>query len=132
MMLVFGVAPTGSMLAFPAVLVLLVLFTTGVAFLLATAAAFFRDVKHLVEIGLGALFWLTPIIYDLAGVPERLRLPILLMPVSPFVTMLHDIFYHRVWPDASIWAAATFWSAAAFMGGVSMFLSYEDRFAEHV
>jgi lipopolysaccharide transport system permease protein len=132
MLLVFGIAPTGSMLAFPAVLVLLVLFTTGVAFILAASAAFFRDVKHLVEIGLGALFWLTPILYDLPGVPERLRLPILLMPVSPFVTLMHDIFYHRVWPDASMWAAATAWSAAAFIGGVSLFLSYEDRFAEHV
>jgi homopolymeric O-antigen transport system permease protein len=132
MLLVFGIAPSGSMLAFPVVLVLLVLFTTGVAFILAAASAFFRDVKHLVEIGLGALFWMTPILYDLASVPERFRLPILLMPVSPFVTMSHDIFYHRVWPDGSIWAAATCWSAATFMGGVSMFLSYEDRFAEHV
>jgi ABC-2 type transport system permease protein len=132
MLLVFRIAPAGSMLAFPAALALLVLFTTGVAFILAAAAAYFRDVKHLVEIGLGALFWLTPIIYDLASVPERLRLPILLMPVSPFVTILHDIFYHRVWPDGSIWAAATAWSAATFIGGVSLFLSYEDRFAEHV
>jgi ABC-type polysaccharide/polyol phosphate export permease len=54
------------------------------------------------------------------------------MPVSPFVTLIPDIFYHRVWPDASMWAAATAWSAAAFIGGVSLFLSYEDRFAEHV
>lgn len=132
MLMVFRVRPSVTMLAFPVVLLLLVLFTTGVAFMLATATAFFRDVKHLLEIALGALFWMTPIIYDLSDVPERLRLPILLSPMSPFVTALHDMFYHRVWSDASIWAAAVAWSAAMFIGGVSMFLSYEDRFAEHV
>lgn len=132
MLLVFRVAPTWSMLAFPAVLLLLVLFTTGVALTVAAAAAFFRDVKHFVEVGLAALFWLTPIIYDLSDVPERLRLIVLMMPMSPFVTMLHDIFYHRAWPDASIWAAAALWSGASFLGGVYMFLTFEDRFAEHV
>jgi lipopolysaccharide transport system permease protein len=132
MLLIFGITPSATMLAFPVVLALLVLFTTGVAFMLAAATAFYRDVKHLVEIALGALFWMTPILYDLADVPERLRLPILLSPLSPFVTALHDIFYYRVWSDVSIWAAAIAWSAAMFIGGVSMFLSFEDRFAEHV
>jgi ABC-2 type transport system permease protein len=132
MLLVFRVAPSPSMLGFPAILVLLVLFTTGVAFMLSAATAFYRDVKHLVDVALGALFWMTPIIYDLSDVPERLRLPILLSPMSPFVTALHDMFYHRAWSDASIWAAAVAWSAGAFIGGVSLFLSFEDRFAEHV
>jgi ABC-type polysaccharide/polyol phosphate export permease len=75
---------------------------------------------------------MTPIIYDLTDVPERLRLPILLSPMSPFVTALHDMFYHRVWSDVSIWAAAVAWSLATFIGGVSIFLTFEDRFAEHV
>jgi lipopolysaccharide transport system permease protein len=132
MLIVFGIAPAASMLAFPGVLFLLVLFTTGVAFIVAAAAAFFRDVKHFVEVGLAALFWMTPILYDLSDVPEFLRLPILLMPVSPFMTMLHDIFYYRAWPEAAVWAAAVSWSATAFIGGVSVFLSFEDRFAENV
>jgi homopolymeric O-antigen transport system permease protein len=132
MLIVFGVAPAASMLAFPGVLFLLVLFTTGVAFMVAAAAAFFRDIKHFVEVALAALFWMTPILYDLSDVPDFLRLPILLMPLSPFITMLHDIFYYRVWPDGSIWAAGVSWASAAFIGGVSVFLSFEDRFAENV
>lgn len=130
--MVFRVTPSLTMLAFPLILVLLVAFTTGVALIVSAATAFYRDVKHLVEIALAALFWMTPVIYDLGDVPDRLRLPILVTPLSPFVTVLHDVFYHRAWPDASVWATAAAWSAAAFIGGVSIFLSYEDRFAEHV
>jgi ABC-2 type transport system permease protein len=132
MLVIFRVPPSITMLAFPIVLLLLVAFTTGAALMVSTATAFFRDVKHLVEIAIAALFWMTPIIYDLADVPERLRLPILVTPLSPFITVLHDVFYHHIWPDASVWTAAVAWSAATFIGGVSLFLSYEDHFAEHV
>ena len=44
-----------------------------------------EDVRHLLEVGLGVLFWLTPIVYEAASLPDSLRLPILLTPVSPFI-----------------------------------------------
>ena len=132
MLLLFGIPPAWPMAAFPLILVLLVLLATGAAFAVAAATAFFRDVKHLVDVALMVLFWLTPILYDLGDVPARLRLPILLTPVSPFVTALHDIFYHRVWPDLTIWVVAVAWSLAAIVGGLTLFLTYEDRFAEQL
>ena len=132
MLAVFRVPPSPAMLAFPLVLLLLVCFTTGVALVVSAATAFFRDVRHLVEVALAVLFWLTPIVYDLGDVPERLRLVILLSPVSPFVSALHDIFYAGVWPDASIWIAAVAWSLAMLVSGVSVFLSLENRLAEQV
>jgi ABC-2 type transport system permease protein len=132
MLIVFGVAPAWPMTAFPLILALLVLFTTGVSMSVAAATAYFRDVKHLVEVGLGVLFWLTPVIYDLGDVPAPLRLPILLAPLSPFVTALHQVFYHQAWPDVAIWVAAVAWSVAVFIGGLTLFLTFEDRFAEQV
>ena len=50
---------------FPVFLALQVLFTIGVAMMLATATAFFRDVRHLLEVALAVLFWTTPIVYEL-------------------------------------------------------------------
>ena len=73
------------MILFPVVLVLHVAFTIGVALIVATVTVFFRDVRHLVEVALAVLFWTTPIVYELGRVPERLRLLILLSPLSPFV-----------------------------------------------
>ena len=132
MLIAFRITPSWTMMAFPIVLILMVLFTLGVALTVAAAATYFRDVKHLVEVALAVLFWTTPIIYDLESVPERLRLPILLSPMSPFVTALHDLFYQRAWPDLSIWVTAIAWSAAAFVCGLTIFLSFEDRFAEQL
>ena len=132
MFIVFRVAPAWPMLAYPVFLLLLVLFTSGVALVVATASAYYRDVKHLVEVALQVLFWLTPVVYDLSDVPERMRLTILFSPISPFVTAMHEIFYHHAWPGPWVWVAALAWSLPVFVGGLAIFLSFEDRFAEQL
>jgi len=132
MLIVFKIVPAWPMLAYPIVLLLLVLFTAGIAFMVSTATAYFRDVKHLVEVALQVLFWLTPIVYDLSNVPPRIRPLILASPVSPFVTALHEIFYQQAWPGAATWLAAIAWSVPTFLIGLAIFLSFEDRFAEQL
>ena len=70
-LLIFRIAPTPAMLLFPVLLALQILFITGVAFALATLTSFFRDVRHILEIALGILFWTTPILYQYDSLPER-------------------------------------------------------------
>lgn len=132
MMVVFRVRPAAPMLAYPLVLLLLVLFTTGLALIVSVANVYYRDVKHLVEVALQVMFWLTPVVYDLNDVPERFRRAILLSPMSPFVSALHDIFYRQVWPDLTVWLAAAGWGLAMFVGGLMIFLTFEDRLAEQL
>jgi lipopolysaccharide transport system permease protein len=120
------------MLLFPVVLVLHVAFTIGIALILATATVFFRDVRHLVEVALAVLFWTTPIVYELGRVPERLRLLILLSPMSPFVVAYQKLFFFRDWPDATVWLVAVTYAVGAFVIGGALVLAFEDRFTELV
>lgn len=129
---IFGVAPSPVMLLFPVFLVLQIVFTTGVALALATATAFFRDVRHLLEVALSALFWTSPIVYAYQNVPEFLRLPVLLSPVSPFVVAYQEIFYYARMPAVPVWLVAFGYASAAFVLGASFFVSCEDQLAEHV
>ena len=105
------------MILFPVVLVLQVVFTIGIALILATATAFFRDVRHLVEVALAVLFWTTPIVYELDRVPERLRLLILLSPMSPFVVAYQKLFFFREWPEPTVWLVAATYAVGAFVVG---------------
>ena len=73
-MMWYRVPLSAPMTLFPVFLALQVVFTIGVALMLATATAFFRDVRHLLEVALSVLFWSTPIVYELTQVPDRLRL----------------------------------------------------------
>ncbi|MCM3881623.1 MAG: ABC transporter permease [Vicinamibacterales bacterium] len=131
-LLIFGIAPTPAVLFFPALLVLQILFTTGVAFALATLTSFFRDVRHILEIGLGILFWTTPIIYSYDNLPERLRLPILLSPMSSFIVGYQQIFHYGHGPDLAVWLAAGSYAAGMFVLGASLFVNTEDQLAEQV
>jgi len=128
----YRIPPSLPMLLYPVFLALQVVFVIGVAMILSTATAFFRDVRHLLEIALAVMFWTTPIIYDLSILPERLRLPILLSPMSPYVVAYQKVFYYGEWPDAVLWFLAMTYALAALLIGVSFFVTFQDRFAEQV
>src|SRR3954463_5329054 len=120
------------MILFPAILLLHVAFTIGIALILATVTVFFRDVRHLVEVALAVLFWTTPIVYEIARVPERLRLLIMLSPMSPFVVAYQKLFYFREWPETTVWLVAVTYAVGAFVGGVALALAFEDRVTEEL
>ena len=132
MLIWYQVPLSARMLLFPVFLALQVVFTIGIALILATATAFFRDVRHLLDVALGALFWTTPILYELRQVPERFRLLILLSPVSSFVVAYQQLFFFREWPDATVWLVASAYALGAFVVGASLFLAFEDGFTEQL
>ena len=132
MLIVYRIRPAAPMLLFPVIVTLQALFTIGVALILATTTAFFRDVRHLVEVALMVLFWTTPIVYTIHDVSGRLPQLILLSPLSSFVTAYHNIFYDRQWPSLEIWAIAITYTAVALSLGLWLIVRYEDSFAERV
>ena len=132
LMLLYRVPPAAPMLAYPVFLVLQLLFTIGVALLLAVGTAFFRDVRHLVEVALAVLFWATPVVYETAQLPARLRALILLTPLSPYVTAYHEVFYYRRWPSAETWALAVLYAAVALLSGLWLMTRHEDQLTERI
>ncbi len=125
-------APSASLALLPALVALQVAFTIGVALLLAAATTFFRDVRHFVELGLLLLFWTTPIVYPFSQVPEWLRLPILLSPMTPFVVGYHAILLEGAGPSPAVWAAALAYGLGGLLLGSAWFVSQERELIEHL
>jgi ABC-2 type transport system permease protein len=73
-MVIFGYLPfwDSGFALFPAALLILLVFVSALSFVLAALNVYFRDVGHLLELGLLAWFWMTPIVYASAWVQERL------------------------------------------------------------
>jgi ABC-type polysaccharide/polyol phosphate export permease len=124
MVVAFRIVPVAPMLAYPVFLGLQVIFTIGVALILATGTTFFRDIRHLLEVGLAVMFWTTPIVYELGIVPERFRPFVLASPMSSYV------FFYRRWPEPIVWTFAIAYAIIAFAIGAALLLKFEDRFAE--
>jgi len=132
MLLLYRVPPSASMLAYPVFLLLHLLFTIGLALLLATGTAFFRDLRHFLEIALAALFWLTPVLYEIQTAPPMLRGVLRLSPVAPFLGAYHDVFFYRRWPDGLTWALAITYAGVALWIGMRVMLVHEDRLSEQI
>ena len=132
LMLLYQVPPAPPMLAYPIFLALQLAFTMGVALLLAVGTAFFRDVRHLVDVALAVLFWATPVVYETTQIPERVRTVILLTPLSPYVTAYHDVFYYRRWPAPETWALAAVYAAVSLTAGLWLMTRCEDQLTERI
>ncbi len=80
-----GIQVTPAILAMPLVMALQFLFTLCLAYLVATLHVTFRDTQHVLGLFLMLLFYLTPVFYDAASVPERFRL---LYSLNPMVHLV--------------------------------------------
>jgi lipopolysaccharide transport system permease protein len=132
MMIVYRIPLAAPMLLFPVFVLLQTLFTIGLALMVATGTAFFRDVRHLLDVAISLLFWTTPVLYTLHDMSGRMAQLILLSPMSPFVTAYHNIFYDQVWPAPAVWTIAVAYTGTALAMGLWLVVRYEDQFAERV
>lgn len=120
------------LLAYPVVLLLNLVFITGIALLLSTLTVFYRDLKHLTEVTLMALFWITPILYDISMIPERVRWLFKLNPLTAYITSYQKIIYFGGWPSWRMWLSGLVWAVATLALGYWVFRRNEPRFAEEV
>jgi ABC-type polysaccharide/polyol phosphate export permease len=132
MLAIYRLPPRPVMLLFPVFVALQVAMTIGIALALSAGVAFFRDIKHLLEIALMALFWTSPIIYDFQAIPKPWRWPVLLSPMSPFVLAYQQIMYYGRLPDPQVCIVAVLYATVALFGGLAIFTRLQHSFVEQV
>ena len=125
----------------PAVVLVLALqavFVLGVAMLLASAAVYFRDLEHLVGIGLQLWFYATPIIYPMSLVSDAvkdhqwvLRLYDL-NPMVHFAEVYRNLLYDLRVPGFNEVAVLVVSAALSLFIGATVFARLEPRFAEEL
>jgi lipopolysaccharide transport system permease protein len=74
-------------------------FALGLGALRGTMNVFFRDIGHLVGIAVQFWFWLTPIIYPVSILPERIQQLIMLNPMTRVVISYQQILLYNQWPE---------------------------------
>jgi lipopolysaccharide transport system permease protein len=121
--------------------VLLTLFAAGVALLLAAANLRYRDVQHITGVGFMVWFYLTPIIYPISSVPERVRivgmsLPartvLELNPMARFAMAFRNCLFDVRLPGVNTLVGLTAMSGATFVFGYRYFTRRAPWFAEEL
>jgi lipopolysaccharide transport system permease protein len=123
---------TWTILALPLIIIIQFVFMLSLAYLLSTIHVTFRDTQYLLNIILMLGFYLTPVFYDSAAVPQRLHLIYSLNPMYHLINAYRAILLHGVWPDfvsLSLVAAASL----VLLGiGYWYFLSTSSQFVEEI
>ena len=119
----------------PLLIVTQVVFLMGLGFFVSALNVFFRDTSVLVEVGLSAWFFLTPIIYDAKDVvPEYTGLMYYLNPMASIVANYRDIFYYNDpgSPDPLFMLRTLATVTLLFVAGYFFFMRVSKSFGEEV
>lgn len=100
-------------------LALEIVFAISIGVPLGVANVFFRDVGHLLRIGLQFWFWLTPIVYTLSLLPESFQPLILMNPMTTLIVAFQTVLVQGLAPDWSLlWPLVFFTLGLFFMAGI--------------
>lgn len=121
-----------GMVLYPAVLVLQILFVTGITLIISILTLYFRDLEHLLDIGIRMLFWLTPIIYNFDQIPEWAHIWFRLNPMVSFVISYQDILYLNVVPSPANWGFMIFMAVGSLALGYFLFWRLKHNMEDYL
>jgi len=131
-MLVTQTPITPFLLLLPVLVVIQFVLTLGFALILCTLNTFYRDVEQLLGPLIMAWFYMTPVIYPAAAVPEKLKFLLLVNPVAPLMLSYQDIIYHGRMPSLTMLAYCLVVGIVLFVVGYTLFYRKKFTFAEVV
>ena len=130
--LVMRVRLTTAVLWVPVGVVLIGLFTLGVALALGTLNVFFRDVRYFYEAGLLAWFYGTPIFYPIDVLPPHARALLQWNPMYVLVEVFRTPIYAGTSPTAGTVVTAVVEAVGMALIGWRIFRRNQARFVDYI
>ena len=114
-------------------MVLVAMFTTGIALLLSAANVFFHDINYLWGIVAQLLFYTSPIIFVTEEIPFAwLRAITNFGPTGSFVRASQEILYDGHWPSVERWGQVALYATVSLVVGSWAFNRLSPKFAEEL
>lgn len=132
LMLVLGPGLGLSALAVPLLVALQLVLMAGIAWGLAAASVFFRDVPNLVGVGLLLAFYLTPVFYGRETIPSDYRWVLHVNPVAILIDANRAVLLGTAGPGWTAVAALAVLSTVVAAAGYVAFDRAEARFVDHL
>ncbi len=135
--IVFGVGFNwGALLFLPLVMIIEYALALGLAFIVSSATVYFRDLEQIISVLMMAWIYLTPIMYDVDYVveyaPAALQPLFFWNPMTPIVTLYHQILFYKEMPQTGYILQAGLVSLIVLVIGFVMFAKLDRNFAEEM
>jgi lipopolysaccharide transport system permease protein len=124
---------TPWLLYIPIIWTVQAIFLIGLTLILAAMYVYFRDTSVLIEVGLTAWFFLTPIFYRVQDVaPEYEQWMYWLNPMASIIAELHTILYYGGVPDPLFMLRTLIQALVLVVIGVLLFNRVSRHLGEHI
>jgi ABC-type polysaccharide/polyol phosphate export permease len=132
MMFYYQIPPTATVLFVPVLIAVQLMFTAGLAMLLAPANLYFRDVKYILDVVVAVGMFATPVIYPTRHLNGTLGVLLQLNPLAPIIDGYRAVLLRGELPHPTAFAATAAFSLCLFAVGWLVFHRAEYAFAENV
>jgi lipopolysaccharide transport system permease protein len=127
-----GRFPGWVILGFVPLLALQQSLALGLGVALGVMNVFFRDVAHVVAIGLQFWFWLTPIVYPAEVLGPRVRGLLALNPLTGIAVGYQEIVLHGRWPNWWECAPQAVAALLALLAARAVFRRFSGEMTDHL
>jgi lipopolysaccharide transport system permease protein len=128
-LMISGEMHYATLAAIAPLVALLATLAIGIGVMLGVVNVFFRDVGHLYNVALQFGFWLTPIVYPLSILPEKVRFAVEMNPLTVIVASAQGVLVHGRWPD---WTPLLYPTVFAAVACMAAWLLLERRASEMI
>ena len=133
MIFFFRVQLSISLIFLPIILIVQIVFSTGLALFLSALTVFFRDVEILTETFMLAWFFLTPVFWRMQDIfPDYSRLMYIANPMASIISAYRDVLYNGGMPALDFLGRTLVTSAIVFVAGYVFFRRSARRFGEEL
>ena len=112
-----ALAPIENLWVLPGVVAILFVFAWGSATVAAFAAAYFPDVKYLIDVAATMMFFLTPIMIPIGSLGTVLSEITPYNPIFYFLELVRHPLYYGTLPPWQLWAVCAAMAVASFLCG---------------
>jgi lipopolysaccharide transport system permease protein len=115
----------------PIVFLPLIMFTTGICWILSSLGVFLRDLGNVVQVVVQLLFFATPVTYPLTRIGDpRIRLAMLINPLTSMVVNFHRVTNEGLPPELGSYSYSLAAGALAAIVGYAWFMKIKRAFAD--
>ena len=128
-----GLGPTIDILYLPIIIVLMAVFSAGLAFLFSAIVVYFRDLQNAIGIIMGCMMFAIPIFYMIADRSSPLM--DFLWSINPlyyYIESIHNVMYFGIPPDGMFILIGFIAAVVSLVLGLYIFKRLESGFAERL
>lgn len=132
LMFFFQYTPPITIIAYPLVLLLLIILITGLTYILSITYVYFKDIQPIWGVIIHAFFFVSPIFWYVKDSHEILQMLFVINPIGQIIEIAHSLVIYGIIPPIQDWIYTSVFVIAIFFVGYFIFQKFEKRVLEEI